>query len=113
MIASSGGMGEDRLIAEDGMLTEKINRVSGRVVTGLSLLALLTVISGYFQAPQADEGTAAHIFQISIVLILPTIALFLVTADWKEPARRLRTLAVPGVALLLAFAALYYLEHFR
>jgi len=85
------------------MLTEKINRVSGRVVTGLSLLALLTVISGYFQAPQADEGTAAHIFQISIVLIVPTIALFLVTADWKEPARPTADVGRAGSCLVAGF----------
>ncbi len=29
--------------------------------------------SGYFQSLQPDEGTAAHIFQLSIVLMIPTI----------------------------------------
>ncbi len=92
---------------------ERINRVSGRIVTGLSALALLTVISGYFQAPQTDEGTAAHIFQLSIVLLSPMILLFLVSADWKKPLRSARTLAFPAAVLLAAFAALYYLEHYR
>jgi hypothetical protein len=95
------------------MSGERINRVSGRVATGLSVLALLTVVSGYFQARQADEGAAAHIFQLSIVLIVPTILLFFVTADWARPLRNLRALAVPGTALVLAFGALYYLEHYR
>jgi hypothetical protein len=95
------------------MSGERINRMSSRVVTGLSVLALLTVISGYFQAPQPDEGAAAHIFQLSIVLIVPTILLFFITADWKQPLRNLQALAVPGTALVLAFGALYYLEHWR
>lgn len=95
------------------MRGERINRVSGRVVTGLSVLALLTVISGYFQAPQPDEGAAAHIFQLSIVLIVPTILLFFISADWKQPLRNLRVLAVPGAALVMALGALYYLEHYR
>jgi hypothetical protein len=79
----------------------------------LSVIALLTVLSGYFQRPQPDEGTGAHIFQLSIVALVPTILLFLATADWKQPSRSARPLAIPAVALVIAFAALYYLEHFR
>ncbi len=94
------------------MRGEQLNRVSGKVMLGLSVLTLLTVVSGYFQAPQPDEGTAAHIFQLSIVALVPTILLFLATADWKEPLRSARTLTVPAVALVLAFSALYYLEHY-
>jgi hypothetical protein len=91
---------------------EQINRASGKIIIGLSILALLTVVSGYFQAPQPDEGTAAHIFQLSIVALVPMILLFLATADWKRPLRSARPLTVPAVALVLAFAALYYLEHY-
>ena len=97
------------------MRGEQINRISGRIVTGLSVLALLTVISGYFQPPhvETDEGAGAHIFQLAIVLIAPMILLFFVTVDWKRPLRNLRALIVPGTALVVAFGALYYLEHYR
>ena len=90
----------------------QLNRISARALLFLSLLALCTVLTGYFQAPQADEGTAAHIFQLTVVLAGVAGLLFLATADWTHPYRPLRSLAVPGVALFLAFAALYYLEHF-
>jgi hypothetical protein len=40
-------------------------------------VALPPVASGYRQPPQADEGTAAHVFQFSIVALVPTILLFL------------------------------------
>jgi len=94
------------------MRGEQLNRVSRKVIIGLSVLTLLTVVSGYFQALQLDEGIAAHIFQLSIVALVPTILLFLATADWKQPLRSARPLAVPAAALVLAFAALYYLEHY-
>lgn len=94
------------------MRREHINRISGKIIISLSLLALLTVISGYFQAPQPDEGAAAHIFQLSIVALVPAILLFLGTADWKRPWRRARPLTLPAVALVLAFTALYYLERY-
>jgi hypothetical protein len=95
------------------MHAQQINKVSGKVVVILSLIALLTVISGYFQPPQPDEGAAAHIFQLSIVALVPMILLFLATADWRRPSRSVRPLGVSGVALGLAFGALYYLEHLR
>jgi len=95
---------------------QQINRVSGKVAILLSLIALLCVASGYFGPPQPcaqDEGSAAHIFQISIVALAPTILVFLATADWKQPWRSARPLAVPAAALLLAFGTLYYVEHYQ
>jgi cytochrome bd-type quinol oxidase subunit 2 len=95
---------------------QKINRAASVASIVLSLVALLTVFSGYLQPPQprpTDEGSAAHIFQLSIAALLPTVALFLATADWKRPARSARPLVFPAVALTIAFAALFYLEHYR
>ena len=88
------------------MRRQQINRVSGKVVVVLSLAALLAVLSGYIQPPQQDEGAAAHIFQLSIVALVPMILLFLVTADWKQPWRSARPLSFPAAALVLA------LEHY-
>jgi hypothetical protein len=59
-----------------------------------------------------DEGAGAHVFQLSILALVPTGLLFLATADWTPPARTLRRLAFPASVVVLAFAALYYLEHF-
>ncbi len=95
------------------MDVQQINRVSSRAILVLSLVALGTVLIGYTQPPQPDEGALAHIFQIAIVLLAPMILLFFGTADWKQPSRSARRLVVPTAALVLAFAALYYLEHFR
>jgi hypothetical protein len=81
------------------------------VVLILSFVALLTVLTGYFQAPPPDEGAGAHIFQLTIVLLCPAFLIFLVTADWTHAGRVFRTLAPACVAVSLAFAALYYLEH--
>ena len=95
------------------MSGQQINRVSGRVVIVLSFTALVAVLSGYTQPPQADEGAVAHIFQLSIVALVPMVLLFLATADWRQPWRSARPLAFSAAALVLAFGALYYLEHYR
>jgi len=89
------------------------NRVSGILLIGLSVVALLTVVSGFFQPPQPDEGAAAHIFQLSIAALVPALYIFLATADWKQPLRSARVLAFSAASLVLAFSALYYLEHYR
>ncbi len=95
------------------MHSQSIHRVSGNVMIALSVIALLAVASGYFQAPQADEGSAAHIFQLSIVALVPTGLLFVITGTWRPLWAGLRPLALSGAILLVAFAALYYLEHYR
>jgi hypothetical protein len=88
-----------------------LHRLAGRAMILLALLALVTVISGYFQKPQPDEGTGAHIFQLSVVALMILIPLFAATANWAEPKKQITPLAITGSALILAFGALYYLEH--
>jgi uncharacterized membrane protein len=95
----------------DAMRGQEINRVSGAVLFVLSVTALFAVLSGYTQPPQPDEGTAAHIFQLSILALMLMILVFLSTADWNQPLRSLRRLALPGVVLALALGALFHLEH--
>ena len=96
------------------MHADKLNRISGRIVLILSLIALLSVLSGYtlprHPAP-TDEGAAAHIFQIAVVLVVPALLLFALTADRKQPSRSVLRMAVPALALVAAFTALYFLEH--
>jgi hypothetical protein len=77
----------------------------------LSLIALVAVLSGSTQPFQPDEGSAAHVFQLSIVAQLFMILVFAATADWKRPWRSARPLALQAVTLGLAFVALYHLEH--
>ena len=95
------------------MTGRELNQFSGKVLIFLSVIALLMVLDGLTLPPQTDEGTPAHIFQLSIVAVTAMVALFLATADWKRPLRSVQPLAIPSVVLLLAFGALYYLEHYR
>ena len=102
------------------MSAPQINRVStiGLIVLSLTaLLPLLVVavraaVSGHMPLPQPDEGTGAHIFQLSIVLLVPMGVLFLVTADWTQPLRSVRRVAFPAAAVVLAFGILYYFEKY-
>ena len=94
------------------MRREQINRTCGRTLIVLSVVALAAVVSGYFQSPQPDEGAGAHIFQLSMVAALLASVVFVASADLKKPSQSARPLALPALLLVLAFAALYYLEHY-
>ena len=95
-----------------------VNRASSTGLVVLSLAALLSVMTGVYavlsgdQNPfrQADEGTGAHVFQLSVVALFPVGLLFLTTADWTRPLRAARPLAFSAAALVVAFGALYYFE---
>ena len=93
------------------MRTQQLNRVCSILLILLSLTALVVVVWGYTQPPLPDEGAGAHIFQLSIVALVPMTLVFLATADWSQPRRSARPLVPAAVAIVLAFAALYYLEH--
>jgi hypothetical protein len=98
---------------------QRVNRISGHIVLGLSLFAMSLVvgatalaIQGRFDpSPDGDEGTAAHLFQLAIVLIMPAGVTFLATADWRQPWIVAKRLVVPALALVVAFSTLYYMEH--
>ncbi len=103
------------------MTTQKINRISAIIILGLSIFAMLLVFGatiltflGRFDlAPNGDEGTAAHLFQFTIVMLFPAGLAYLSTADWHQPVRVVKRLALPAVALMIAFSVLYYMEHMR
>ena len=94
------------------MTSDGVHQISGKLLIALSVIALITVVSGYFQAPQVDEGIAAHIFQLAVAAALPTVLLFVVTIDGKQQWQSVRPLTVSATVFVVAFAALFYLEHY-
>jgi hypothetical protein len=96
-----------------------VNRISAGLVIVLSLTALLPILlavlrialTGHVPLPERDEGTGAHVFQLSIAGLVPALIVFLASADWARPWRVARTLVLPAVAVVLAFALLYHYEH--
>jgi hypothetical protein len=99
----------------------RTNRLSGHVVLGLSLFAMslvvgatvLTMLGRFNPSPDGDEGTAAHLFQLTIVLLLPAGLTFVATANWQRPWDVAKRLVMPAAALVVAFSTLYYMEHLR
>jgi hypothetical protein len=103
------------------MIKQTIHRISGHIVLGLSLFSMvlvggatiLTLLGRFNPAPDGDEGTAARLFQLAIVLLFPAGLAFVFSADWRQPLKVAKRLALPAVALVVAFSTLYYMEHLR
>jgi hypothetical protein len=78
-------------------------------------LAALAIVLGHIAllgtVHEADEGPAAHLFQILMAGQLPLIAFFALKWLPKLPAQAVRVLALQIVAALPAFAVVYWLEH--
>ncbi|HET7225567.1 MAG TPA: hypothetical protein VFK69_07595 [Candidatus Eisenbacteria bacterium] len=96
------------------MHSTRTHQITIVAVWALSLIALACIVVGLAvgarQAPQQDEGALAHVFQLAIAALLPAGIGFLATADWRRPWRTIRPLAIPAIAVAIAFVTLFYME---
>jgi hypothetical protein len=76
--------------------------------------AALAVVIGYVAtfgtARQADEGAAAHIWQLLMAAQIPVIIFFAVRWLPQAPSQALPILALQGGAVLAALAPVYFLN---
>jgi ammonia channel protein AmtB len=88
-----------------------MKRPSGWLPVAMSLTALATVlihIAWFGTAREADEGTAAHIWQILMAGQLPIIAFFAIRWLPQNPKATIRVLALQTIAGLAAMAPVFY-----
>lgn len=77
----------------------------------MSLVALTTVlgtVARFGVVHDADEGAAAHIFQLLIALQVPLVAYFALRWLPKVPLQALGVLALQACAVLAAMAPVYF-----
>lgn len=93
------------------MTSSVFTRPSALLPLAMSFAALGTVI-GYIAiygvSREADEGTAAHIFQILVAGQLPIIAFFAFRWLQRAPRQALVVLAVQSTAIVAALAPVWY-----
>ena len=89
-----------------------IKHPSAYLPLAMSLAALALVVGHaavYGVVHEADEGTAAHVFQILMVAQLPIVAYFVIKWLPRRPRESLMILALLGGEWLAAFAGVYWL----
>jgi hypothetical protein len=79
----------------------------------MSLGALTTVLAFlavHGSAPQADEGTAAHLWQLLMAAQVPIVLFFAVRWVPQSPRQGLRILGVQLLAAIAALAPVFMLD---
>jgi hypothetical protein len=79
------------------------------VMSIAALLAVLYHIARFGIAPQADEGAAAHIWQLLMAGQVPVVAFYALKWLPRAPRTALQVLAVQVGAALAAAAPVYWL----
>jgi hypothetical protein len=90
-----------------------IRRPSAFVPVVMSLAAVAVVfvhITTSGTARQADEGTAAHLWQLLMAAQIPIIAFFAIRWLPRSPRSALPVLALQAIAALAALAPVYLLN---
>ena len=75
-----------------------------------ALATVLIYVALFGPAPQADEGTAAHIWQILMAGQIPIILFFSIKWLRRTPKQALLVLALQGGAALMALAPVFLLK---
>jgi len=100
--------------SECGMTTPMmLKKPSAWLPIGMSLAAVSVVcihIALHGTARQADEGTAAHLWQLLMAAQIPSIAFFMIRWLPESPKQTLTILALQMVAALTALAPVYLLR---
>ncbi len=95
------------------MNTPSIRPPSAFVPLAMSLAALALVlvhVAIFGNVHEADEGAAAHIFQLLLVAQLPIIAFFAIKWLPRAPKEALVVLALQAGAGIAAVATVFFLE---
>jgi hypothetical protein len=90
-----------------------LKKPSAFIPVAMSLAALATVLIHiilFGMSRQADEGSAAHIFQLLLVVQLPIVAFFAIKWLPRFPKPALLVLALQAVAGLAALAPVFYFK---
>jgi hypothetical protein len=94
-------------------LRTMIKRPTAFVPVAMSFAALAIVLVHIIMsgaARQADEGTAAHLWQLLMAAQIPIVAFFAIRWLPQSPRSALPVLALQGVAALAALAPVYLLN---
>ena len=102
----------ESLAAEVLMNVSPMKQPSALLPIAMSLAALVLVLGHaaiFGVVHEADEGTAAHVFQLLMAAQVPLVAYCALTWLPRVPGQTLRVLALQAGAAIAAIAAAYWL----
>jgi hypothetical protein len=104
------------IVKQEGNLMEAkpslITKPSALIPLAMAFSALALVVGHalvYGIVHETDEGAAAHIFQLLMVIQVPFVAYFAIKWLPQEPKQALLILALQAAIVVAAFAGVYFL----
>ncbi len=97
-------------MTSDAKISSTLKKPAAFLPIGMSLIAFGVVVAHvavFGVAREADEGAAAHLWQLLMAGQAPIVAFFLMTSLTRAPRAVLMTLALQVGAALLAAAPVY------
>ena len=94
-------------------LSTMMKQPSAFLPVAMSLAALATVlghVAMFGAAREADEGTAAHVFQLLMLAQVPIVVFFAIKWLPRTPRQALLMLALQAGAALAALAPVFFLN---
>lgn len=94
-------------------LSTMLKQPSAFLPMAMSFAALATVLAHVIMfgvVREADEGTAAHIFQLLMIAEVPIVAFFAIKWLPRIPRQALQVLALQVGAALAALAPVFFLD---
>lgn len=94
-------------------LLTMMKQPSAFLPVAMSFAALATVlghVAMFGAVREADEGTAAHIFQLLLIAQVPIVAFFAIKWLPRNPRQGLQVLALQAGAGLAALAPVFFLN---
>ena len=94
-------------------LSTMMKQPSAFLPVAMSFAALATVlghVAMFGAVREADEGTAAHVFQLLMIAQVPIVAFFAIKWLPRTPRQALHILALQASAALAALAPVFFLD---
>jgi uncharacterized membrane protein len=93
--------------------TALLRKPAALIPLSMALITLalpLVHVAIFGNVRQPDEGTAAHLFQLLMVIQVPLIAFFAIKWLPRAPKKTLLTLALQAAIMIAAFAVVFVME---
>ena len=81
-----------------------VSRSGPIALSAIAFGVVVVVLTTGWRRWLTDEATAAHIWQLLMILQVPLVALYLGTANWRRPKEVAKVLALQAAAFGVAAA---------
>jgi len=88
-------------------MINRLSQVSGFLIPVAALSLVLVAVTTGWERNLADEGTAAHLFQLLLVMEIPIVALYVATAPERRSPALLATVALQAACVAAALGSVW------